>query len=281
MVYQTNADWYDSKDAMRKNPLVKVDVTKKGLIWFQFIGSKTVFLLSPSGKMQVKWNDVNEKKTLFRFLKGLFIAKPNEKLVIKPLRQQTWIDYPVPEPFKLYWCDQTTDLVIKKEPEEKMQSSFSAKLAKVSETVEVLRHEFKFLREPTINEVALKSGCLDSETLRIGLMFAHCKPQATESTRWVAEKAINLAGWLAFKEQSNTNPQLIALTQQAINNASMEVMQRAQAILTHNPEIVPTVNRTELAWSEETKKTWITVFGYPPPATQRWIQWPTSMTTSS
>lgn len=278
VVYQTNADWYESYEAMTKNTLVKVDMTKKGLLWFQFIGNKTVFIFSPSGKLQVKWNDINEKKTLFRFLSKLFIVKPNEKLSIKPLRQQTWIEYPVPESFKLYWCDQATELVLKKEsPEKPQQTRLQDKLAKITEAVDVLRHEFRFFREPTMNEVALKSGCLDSDALRIGLMFTHCKPESSERARWVGEKAINLAGWLAFKDENKLTPQLIALTQQAVNNASMEVMERAQAILKHNPKLVPTVNNTELMWSKETKQTWVAVFGYPPPAAQSWVLWPVSM----
>ena len=44
---------------------------------------------------------------LYKLVKNLFyVASPNEKLVIKPLRQQTSIEYPVPKSFKVYWCEE-------------------------------------------------------------------------------------------------------------------------------------------------------------------------------
>ena len=120
VVYQTNADWVASQEAMGKNSsLVMADTTAKGLLWFKFKDSQTVFQLSPMGKLQVKWNDLHEKKTLYKLVKNLLVANLNEKLVIKPLKQQMWIEYPVPESFKLYWCDQATEFVLKKAPETK------------------------------------------------------------------------------------------------------------------------------------------------------------------
>jgi hypothetical protein len=64
---------------MVKNDLVKVDVTAKGMLWFMFKNNSTVFLLSPSGKLQVKWNNDSEKRTLFKLIKELLVAKPSEK----------------------------------------------------------------------------------------------------------------------------------------------------------------------------------------------------------
>ena len=96
--------------------LVMADTTAKGLLWFKFKDSQTVFQLSPTGKFQVKWNDLDEKKTLYKLVKNLLVANPNEKLEIKPLKQQMWIEYPVPESFKLYWCSEATEFVHKKLP---------------------------------------------------------------------------------------------------------------------------------------------------------------------
>src|SRR3972149_1360996 len=114
VVYETNADWTASQEAMAKNPLVVADVTEKGLLWFRFIDNHTVFLLSPLGKLQVKWSDVSEKRTLFRLVKNLLVARSNEELLIRPVKQQTWIEYPVPESLKLYWCDNTSEYVLNK-----------------------------------------------------------------------------------------------------------------------------------------------------------------------
>jgi len=294
VVYQTNSDLIASYEAMVKNPLVVADMTEKGLLWFKFKDNHPVFQLSCEGKLQVKWTDVSEKRTLHRLVKNLLIAKANEKLVIKPLRQQTWIQYPAPESFKLYWCDIESEYTLKDpekptNPDIQVDSDLLKKRiypwaekekierANVMKAVEDLRHQFRFFREPTVNEVALKSGCLNSEPLKLGLMFSHCKPESSQDARWIAERAINLAGWLSLKEKHELNPQLIALAQQAINNASMEVIERAQTILKNYPELVPKVDVTELKWPDETKAKWVEVFGYPPPEPQKWILWPASL----
>jgi hypothetical protein len=278
---------------MVKNPLVVADKTEKGLLWFKFKENRTVFLLSPLGKLQVKWTDVSEKRTLFRLVKNLLVAKPNEKLVITPLKQQTWIEYPVPDSFKLYWCDKTSEFVLKKssetEEDQKVDGSKTSAGASVSggvsknygekikaewvtvmEALKELRRELRFFREPTFNEVAIKSGCLDAQNLRIGLTFAGWKTQYPEEAKWTAEKAINLAGWLQFKENGELNPQLIALSKKAIDAASMDAIGRAQVILKNYPDLVPKVNGTELKWPDETKIKWIEIFGGEPPASQSW-----------
>jgi hypothetical protein len=293
VVYQTNADWHDSYEAMVRNPLVKVHDTQKGLLTFWFRGSQTVFMLASTGKLQVRWSDLQEKRMLYKLVKNLLVANPNEKLVIKPLRQQTWIEYPVPESFKLYWCDVETEFVLKKplenKEEEKQDKSksankiftrqmalmkekekmgtFGAESAKVRKAVEELRHEFRFFREPTLNEVALKSGYLDRRSLRIILDFmARWKNETLEDAKTTAEQAINLAGWLRFKARGELNHQLIVLTNKAIDAASMNTIEKAQVILKKYPELVPEVNVTGLIWPDETKIKWIQTFGSEPPA---------------
>ena len=295
VVYQTNADLIASYEALVNNSLVKVkaDMTQKGLLWFQFKDSQTVFLLSAMGKLQVKWNDEHEKRLLYKFVKNLLVAKPNEKLVIKPLKQQTWIEYPAPESFKLYWCDEATEFVLKTTPETREDhkieeakpaeaisgsggtsksdgEDFKARWTTVIEAVEELRRELRFFREPTFNEVALKSGCLDSEILRIGLGFARWKTQSPEEAKWIAEQAINLAGWLMFKETGELNPQLVALSKKSIDAASLDAVGRAQVILKNCPHLVPKVAGAELKWPDETKIEWIKIFGGEPPAPQCW-----------
>ena len=289
VVYKTNADLIASHEAMAKNPLVVADKTEKGLLWFKFKDNYTVFLLSPLGKLQVKWSDVSEKRALFRLIKNLLVAKSNENLSITPLKQQTWIDYPVPDSFKLYWCDNTTEFVLKTSPETKDAQNreeskpargasgsegtskndgekFKARWIIVIEAVEELRRELRFFREPTFNEVAIKSGCLDSQILRIGLGFAGWKTQYPEEAKWTAEQAINLAGWLRFKETGELNPQLVALSKKAIDAASLDAVGRAQVILKNCPDLVPKVAGTELKWPDETNIEWIKIFGGEPPA---------------
>lgn len=293
VVYESNADLIASCEAIVRNPLVVADKTEKGLLWFKFKENRTVFLLSPLGKLQVKWTDVSEKRTLFRLVKNLLVAKPNEKLAITPLKQQTWIEYPVPDSFKLYWCDIASEFVLKKssETEEDQKVDWSktsagasvsggvsknygekvkAEWVTVMEALEELRRELKFFREPTFNEVAIKSGCLDSQNLKIGLTFAGWKTQSPGEAKWIAEQAINLAGWLRFKENGEMNPQLVALSKKAIDTASLDAIGRAQVILKNCPDLVPKVAGTELKWPVETKIEWIRIFGGEPPAPQSW-----------
>jgi hypothetical protein len=293
VVYETNADLMASNEAMVKNPLVVADVTEKGLLWFRFIGNRTVFLLSPLGKLQVKWNDVSEKRTLFRLVRKLLVAKPYENLFIKPVKQQTWIEYPVPESFKLYWCDNTSEYVLNKPKSGQVEGrelrapdrafypvvegvclSHKADpkenkarhpLALVREALDELRCEFRFFREPTLKEVALRSGCVDMSYLKLGLRLGHWTERSYQDAKRIAEQAINLAGLLKFQEGGELNPNVASFTRDALEAASLDSIIRAQAILKTCPDLAPQVIGNELRWPEETKKAWIRVFGSEPP----------------
>lgn len=292
VVYQTNADWHDSYDALAKNSLVTVEQTMKGLLWFHFKESRTVFVLSPAGKLQVKWRDLHEKRIFFKQIKNLLVAKPNEKLTIKPLKQQMWIEYPVPESFKIYWCDHWAEFGLKKTSEtteaertvhpeiaeifkrksfhkieeENRISEFREQASKIKKAIEELRHEFRFFREPTLNEIALKSGCLDIRSLRSFLCTMDWIGESQEETKRVTEQAINLAGWLRFKEKGELKPNLIALSNEALESASIKTIKKAHVILKNYPDLVPNVEATEVRWPDETKVKWVEVFGCEPPA---------------
>ena len=110
--------------------MLVTEKTQKGLIWFHFKKSRTVFQLSPNGKLQVKWNSFEEKKILLKLLKSLFVSN-NDKIFVKPEKQQTWISYPPPENFKLYWCDETTEYSQKPSLEKPSETSFSIDYSKV------------------------------------------------------------------------------------------------------------------------------------------------------
>ncbi len=254
-----------------KNTLIVADKTEKGLLWFKFKENRTVFLLSPMGRLQVKWNDIAEKKTLFKLLRNLLVAKESENLWIHPLKQQTWIEYPVPSSFKLYWCDKASEYVLKLGTENVSDSSardklhnvepFKAQVLNIKRAVEELRRKLRFLREPTFNEVALKSDCMDSETLRIGLTLASWKPEREEEALAVAEEAINLAGWLRLKKCGDVDHEAIALSRRAINNASVSAIRKAKLIIKNYPELVPRVGGSALRWPEETMFQWLQIFG--------------------
>jgi hypothetical protein len=111
IVYETNADYEATIQRLTKSELVIGDNTCKGLFWFRIEGTKTVFILSPYGKLQVRWNEVQEKKVLLKIVKKLLVPKDGDKLRIKPTSQQAFVRYPPPENFKLYWCDEETEYV--------------------------------------------------------------------------------------------------------------------------------------------------------------------------
>ena len=110
VVYKSNVDFVASYENLAQpSSLTVADITQKGILWFRFKDTKTIFQIFPSGKIQVKWNNMEEKKTLLKLAKNLLVAKDGEKLWIKPDKQQVWIPYPVPESFRLYWCDEQSE----------------------------------------------------------------------------------------------------------------------------------------------------------------------------
>jgi hypothetical protein len=285
VVYETNADVAASHDAMAKNPLVVADRTEKGLLWFKFKDNRTVFLLSPMGKLQVKWNDVSEKRTLFRLIRNLLVPRPNETLSITPRKQQTWIDYPVPDSFKLYWCDQTTEFVLKKPPEtrEEAQQKVSVAIGTdsgdigaakrdvtteveiVREALNILRGKLTFFREPTLEEVALKLGREPRPVLEMLLGFAGWKRQSPREAEKTAEAAINLAGLLRWRKEGKQDPELEALYQKAIQGSLTSTIERAQAIYKNYSFLAPYVGYSRIEWPRITKDCWRHIFHSEPP----------------
>ena len=255
------------------------------MLWFMFKNNSTVFLLSPSGKLQVKWNNDSEKRTLFKLIKELLVAKPSEKLSIRPLKQQTWIDYPVPDSFKLYWCDQTTEFVLKNDPEAKEEEQqkgplsiginsgnigvakrdVKAELEIVGEALNILRGKLTFFREPTLEEVALKLGREPGPVLEMLLGFASWKRQSPREAEKMAENAINLAGWLRWRKEGKQDPELETLYQKAIQGSLTGTIERAQAIFKNCSFLAPSVEYSRIEWPRITKDCWRQVFHSEPP----------------
>ncbi len=285
VVYETNADVAASYDAMVKNPLVVADRTEKGLLWFKFKDNRTVFLLSPLGKLQVKWNDVSEKRTLFRLIRNLLVPRPNEALSITPRKQQTWIDYPVPDSFKLYWCDQTTEFVLKKSPETReeeqqkgpvgtginsgntsdIKRDVKTEVETVREALNILRGKLTFFREPTLEEIALKLGREPGPVLEMLLGFAGWKRQSPLEAEKTAENAINLAGWLRWKKEGKQDPELEALYKEAMQGALTSTIERAQDIYKNCSFLAPHVGYSRIEWPRITKDCWRQIFHSEPP----------------
>ena len=92
VVYQTNADYEASYEKLVSSDIMIVEKTEKGLIWFRVKGTRTVFQLSPNGKLQVKWQNPEEKKVLLNIVKNILVSKNDQPLIITPLKQQVWID---------------------------------------------------------------------------------------------------------------------------------------------------------------------------------------------
>jgi hypothetical protein len=107
VVYKTKADYEKTHDCLSKNPLVVTDITEKGLLWFKFKATKTIFMLSTKGTLQVKWNTDQEKQLLMKLVENLLIDSEGNKAAITPDKQQAWINYE--EPFTLSWCEENID----------------------------------------------------------------------------------------------------------------------------------------------------------------------------
>jgi hypothetical protein len=162
VIYETNADLEASYKNLTTSNHIVADITEKGLLWFRFKGTKTVFMLSKNGKMQVKWNNVEEKKFLLKFLKNLLVPQEG-KLKIKPSKQQVWIDYPPPSNFKLYWCDEETEfsqqkkgLIGKESLFDKDEEEELAVLWNIAE-----KYKFPSLKRYVKNIIMLRAGKID------------------------------------------------------------------------------------------------------------------------
>ena len=94
------------------------------------------------------------------------------------------------------------------------------------------------------------------------------KPQ--ENPEKEAGEAINLAGWLCWKQKNEQNSSLEELFAEAANNASSGSRRRAENILKFYPDLVPAVNGNMLEWPEETNRKWQQIFGSRPPPPQNW-----------
>jgi len=159
---------------------------------------------------------------------------------------------------------------IREDPLEDLQKA-EAEQKDVMDAMEELRRELRFFREPTVDEVALKTG-RKLETVK-PLLYSLApktgwKPQSQERAEKEAKDTINLAGWLCWKEKSGyLNPKLEDQSRledqskEAVNNASADMHRRAQNILTNYPDLVPKVYRRKttaigdrdlagLVWSE-------------------------------
>lgn len=111
VVYEANFDYEATYEKLVQSFIAVVEKTEKGLIWVRFKDTKTVFLLSPKGKIQVKWADPEEKKVLLKILKNMLVPVEGQKISIKPSKQQVFIEYPPPQNFRLYWCETEMEYV--------------------------------------------------------------------------------------------------------------------------------------------------------------------------
>ena len=102
VIYETNIDYEASFQKLADSKVVVADKTQKGLLWVRFFDTKTVFMFSVNGTLQVTWHNLEEKQILFSLVQKLLVAKEGQELKVTPTRQLTWIPYNTP--FKLNWC---------------------------------------------------------------------------------------------------------------------------------------------------------------------------------
>ncbi len=271
VVYESNFDYEATYERLCHSGIFVVEKTEKGLIWARFKDTKTVFLLSPGGRIQVKWGSIDEKKVLLKILKNMLVPVEGQNLTLKPLKQQLFIEYPPPPNFKLYWCETTAEYV--------KQVEFNPQIIEaVEKAVEELRFQLSFLREPTVREVAAKIG-KTPETVR-PILYELAprigwREQDVREAEKEAEEAINLAGWLSWLDKNEENHELAKMAQEAIQTASSHVIERAKRIMQNFPELVPEAKPSSSTgdsrsriwttagldkWPEKTKIAWKKAF---------------------
>jgi hypothetical protein len=277
VVYQSNFDYEATYERLCRSGVAVVEKTEKGLIWLRFKDTRTVFLLSPGGRIQVRWANLEEKKVLLKILKNMLVPLEGQDIILKPLKQQFFIEYPPPPNFKLYWCETAVEYAKHAEYEPQLKEA-------VEKAVEELRLQLYFLREPTVKEVATKIG-KTPETVRPILYELAPKigwrEQENQEAEKEAEEAINLAGWMSWLAKEEQNAELNAIAREAIQTAQSSIIERAKKILENFPQLVPKAkpsshsrnSRSEIytsagleAWPEETNRAWKKAFSKEPPA---------------
>ena len=162
---------------------------------------------------------------------------------------------------------------------------------KVKNVVEKLRHEYRFLREPTVKEVSIKVGKVP-ETIR-SLLYELApetgwKEEENKQVKEEAEESINLAAWMKWlrkgdesREYSSTQiNELDRKAKKVIESATPEVIKKARDILKNYPELLPKARPREVSpsvfiltgldpWPEETKRVWRYIFREKPPSSGR------------
>ena len=226
-----------------------------------------VSLLQKHEPNMLRWNEIVENlwqayKHRYKDKKVLGVAVTNKLrlLVAKGKVSHEELFYGTPNSL-------TPDAISSSEKSKKAQ----AELNGVRMALEGLQRDFRYFREPTLIEVSCKAGKPPAIVEPILYALANdtgWKPQ--ENPEKEAEEAINLAGWLCWKQKSEQNKRLEALSDEAINNASAGSRRRAEVILRSYPDLVPVVDRAELRWPEETQRVWRQIFDSRPPSPQNW-----------
>lgn len=139
VVYDSNLDYEATYQALLNSKLFIVELTPKGMIWTSFKDTKTIFMVFPSGKIQVLWKSLEEKKVLLNVFKNLLVPRDGE-VWIKPCQQQITIPYPPPEPFKLYWCEEETEYVKQTETDKALAERIRLETQHEEENLEALRN---------------------------------------------------------------------------------------------------------------------------------------------
>lgn len=82
-----------------------VDKTRKGHISFRISSKKIAVLISPKGKVQVAWENEEEKQKFLASLESLLKTDNDQKTELKPLYANVVnVPYPPPEHFSFAWC---------------------------------------------------------------------------------------------------------------------------------------------------------------------------------
>jgi DNA-binding HxlR family transcriptional regulator len=146
----------------------------------------------------------------------------------------------------------------------------------VEQAVKAIRKENRFLKEPTIKEIAARVGDTPENVNPVIYRLAPkigWREQTVEEAESEARDALEVAAWMRWLERGKPNAELESMANEDIEAASKSVKDKAKRLLKNCPEIVPEAkpsvggrgafSTAGLEWPNETFNAWVKVFRSP------------------
>jgi hypothetical protein len=231
---------------------------------------------------------LHEKRIFYKLVKNLLVATPGNRFHLRPLKQQTWIEYPVPKSFKLYWCDQSTELTVRKKtnsvPKEvieaynsgfyKSENYWLKKNAK--ENLDDLMGTYMRMSKK-IEEIIEKNNKIlaNQYTIEDILLADLIWENATDcfsisEIEKRTEEGMILAGCTLWKLKNDNRPIMYQAFKRAVESTHEQSYKLGLSIAKVYPELAAKLLPNGVEWPSETKDRWRRIFQCDPPTPRSW-----------